>query len=334
MERTLPNLPHLPPLGVSMSILASEVPEVGVGVGVPEWVKVTPRGTADTRDGRRYGFSPETLAARFKADRVDVPVDLNHSIILKGGKGEAADAIGWAKEIEARPDGTYARIEWLPAGKAILAAKSHRYVSPTFFPDEAGNATWLHSIALLAAPALSMPALAGARPGGTGDKPSTIRQALGLDAGADEAACLAAIGVLQNEFVPLGLYADTLASLHAANAALATQRGEARSERLGRMLEDALNAGKMFPFERDHYVALCSTDAGLERVALLLANKPSHGLFTRSGLDGKHPDRSPENALKLADRAQRYRAARLSAGATLSVQEAVTHCAANPSAGQ
>lgn len=326
-------MPSLPPFNISTALLASELPPADANGEAARWIKVTPRGHAQTRDGRRYSFTPETLVARFQADGIDLAADLNHAIALKGAKGEDAGAIGWAKEVQARADGTYARIDWLPSGSAILAARSHRYVSPTFHHDDSGEATWLHSISLVPAPAMPMPALAAADVGRTGAAPTTIAEALGLDPTADEAACLAAIGALNAEFVPIGLFTDAVATLNAANTSLASHRGAARTTRVAGMLESALSAGKLLPYERPHYEALCSTDAGLERVGLLLANKLPHGLFQSSGLDGRQPDAGEADLPEtLAAKASRYRNDQARAGRTITHAEATRFVHANPTA--
>ncbi|WP_288582018.1 phage protease, partial [uncultured Methylobacterium sp.] len=191
----------LPPVkadfgGLGLGVVAGEVAVAAAGgdQAAPEWIRVTPRGTAGTRDGRSYSFDPEKLVARFAADAVDVAVDTDHGLALRAVKGERVDAVGYAAELQARPDGTYARVTWNDGGRAVLAARTHRYVSPTFHHDEAGRATWLHSISLVAAPALSMPALLHAL--GHTPEPSMkrIAAALGLPETADEAACLAALG--------------------------------------------------------------------------------------------------------------------------------------------
>ena len=181
---------------IGLGVVAGEIATAAAGDGqaTPEWIRVTPRGTAATRDGRSYSFDPEALVARFSADAVDVAVDTDHGLALRAVKGERVDAVGYAAELQARPDGTYARVTWNDGGLAVLAARTHRYVSPTFHHDETGRATWLHSISLVAAPALSMPALLHAL--GHTSEPSMkrIAAALGLPETADEAACLAALG--------------------------------------------------------------------------------------------------------------------------------------------
>lgn len=127
-----------------------------------DWIKVAPRGSVVTRDGRSYSFNPETLAARFAADGIDIPIDFDHAIAVKAKLGERADAVGWVKQLQARLDGLWARVEWLQTALSALTSRTHRFISPTFHHDVAGTATWLHSIALVAAPALSMPAIASA----------------------------------------------------------------------------------------------------------------------------------------------------------------------------
>jgi phage I-like protein len=130
--------------------------------GAANIVKVAPRGPVQTRDGRSYTFVPEVLVARFAADGIDLPVDLDHSVARSSQSGERADAVGWVKKLQARADGLYAHVEWLQSGLSVLASRTHRFISPTFHHDAGGTATWLHSIALVAAPALSMPAIASA----------------------------------------------------------------------------------------------------------------------------------------------------------------------------
>ncbi len=159
----------------------------------PEWIKVTPRGKSPTRDGRSYGFDPEVLAARFTADAIDIAVDTNHGLALRASRGEDVDPIGYAVDIQARADGLWARIKWLDPATAAAVVRKHRYVSPSFFPDATGEAVWLHSISLVATPALSMPALLHA----FGHPPEPfmkqIAKALGLPEDANEAACLSAL---------------------------------------------------------------------------------------------------------------------------------------------
>lgn len=278
---------------VALAAEASDAP--------PEWIKISPRGAATTRDGRSFEFSPEALIARFAADKVDLAVDVGHGLV----KDMGAPAVAWIQELQARDDGLYGRVDWLAAGKAILAAKSHRYVSPTFNHDEAGRATWLHSVSLVAAPALSdMPALASADPKQEQPTMKTILAALGLAATASEAEGLAALTALQGKIVDpstvvsKAIHDETLAKLAAATTKLTTIETETRKRDVDGVIEGALKAKKILPAQKDHYVALCSTDAGLSQVKAMLAVTPA--LLGATGLDNKDPEKGGGGELTAA----------------------------------
>lgn len=249
----------------------------------PRWVQVTPRGEVQVRDGRRFTFEPERLVARFKADAVDVPADLDHAISLKAKNGDRADAVGWISQLEARPNGTWALVDMLDAGKDALAKKTHRYISPTFH-HTAGLATWLHSIALVAAPALAMPAIASASLTNPQEPPmpNEIAKALGLAETADEAACLSAITTLTTGTVAKAVHDQALANLTAANervtaltAQLADRDKTDHDAKVTALLDGALKDKKIVPAQREHYAGLCATAEGLAQVTTLLASTPA-----------------------------------------------------------
>lgn len=299
---------------IAIGVVAGEVALASAGAG-PEWIKVTPRGPVKTRDGRSYSFNPEALAARFDADKVEVPVDVDHGLALRATRGERVDAVGYAAALQARDDGTYARINWLDGGLSILQAKTHRYVSPSFPHDAAGNAAWLHSISLVAAPALSMPALLHAL--GYSESPmKQIAKALGLAEDADEAACLAALGKLPKigavatalglaetadvqaclsaigtmrgaDVVPKTLHEQTVANLSAATTRIEALEKASRDEKVEQLLDGALKDKRIMPAQRVTLAALCATDEGFAQVKAHIAASPA--LLQASGLDGQRP---------------------------------------------
>lgn len=140
---------------------------VSVDAGQDGWIKIAPRGQFTTRDGRSMTVIPETLLARFAADAVDIPIDIDHAIAKKTIFGDSAPAVGWISRMEARPDGLYGFASWLEHGRATLAARTHRYISPTLKLDTSNVAVWIHSVSLVAAPAVSMPVVASAQPAST-----------------------------------------------------------------------------------------------------------------------------------------------------------------------
>lgn len=298
----------------------------------PEWVHVLPRGELVARDGRRFHIDPEALVARFQADGVDIAIDLDHALALRAPKGEAAPAQAWLKALDARPDGLWGQVDWLDGGKTVLAARTHRYLSPTFHHDDSGRATWLHSVALVAAPAMAgTPALASAltlpETRTTETRPMKgIATALGLTEDASEQACLTALGTMKAGLVKKDVHDETLAKLSAATGELAEMKRKARDAEVGAVLEDALKARKILPAQREHYAKLCATDEGLAGVKALLAATAEQ--LKPSGLDGKDPPAADGiaslSAEAIVEKASAYRTKQAAAGITLSIGEAVT----------
>jgi phage I-like protein len=239
--------------------------------GGPAWIKLTPRGAFTSRDGRNFIVEPEVLVERFNADKVSVPLDLDHATVKKAMFGEAAPAVAWIEELQARPDGLYGRVAWLQTGLDLLSAKSHRYISPSLKTDEHGRASWLHSAALVAAPGISMPAVASALPSNS-EIPmlKAIAAALNLAPEASEASCLSAIGELLTKRIDPAVHQQALDTLSAANTELATIKAAARKKDVDTLLEGALKAKKITPAQRPQFEALCATDDGLAQITKLI----------------------------------------------------------------
>ena len=265
-----------------MTLDADARPEVG-----PSWIMLAPRGRFTARDGRSFEVNPEQLVERFRAEGVDVPVDLDHATVKKALFGDAAPAIGWIKELAAKPDGLHGRVEWLATGLRRLAARTHRYISPSLKADENGVVSWLHSAALVAAPALSMPAVASADPNNrTKDTPmlKKIAAALGLAEDAGETACLNAIATL-GQRVDKAVHDQTLSTLSSTAAELDGLKKTIRDGKVKTLLDGALEAKKIVPAQRAHFETLCATDDGLGQVEKLIeATTPGLGA---SGIEKK-----------------------------------------------
>jgi len=272
----------------TIDVFAGDPQAVDKATG-PAWIKLTPRGAFTSRDGRNFIVEPEVLVERFNADKVSVPLDLDHATVKKAMFGEAAPAVAWIEELQARPDGLYGRVSWLAAGLEILTARSHRYISPSLKTDETGRATWLHSAALVAAPGISMPAVASALPSNSETNMlKAIAAALKLAPEASEASCLSAIGDLAKRIEP-AVHQQTLDTLAAANSELASLKATSRKEKVDALIEGALKAKKITPAQRPQYEALCASDDGLAQVTKLIETL-GVGLGA-SNLDGKNlPD--------------------------------------------
>ncbi|WP_439604345.1 phage protease [Shinella sp.] len=252
----------------------------------PEWIKLTPRGKFTARDGRVFDVDPELLAARFVQDGVDLPIDIDHATVKKAMFGEAAPAVGWVSKLEARADGLYGKVEWLADGLKVLAARTHRYISPTLKHDENGKAFWLHSAALVAAPAASMAAVASADLS-TLKEPTMLKAiaaALGLSEDASEASCLSTVNSLKARIDP-AVHQAALDQVKTLSADLDARNKADHQTKVDTLLDDALKAKKIVPAQRDQYAALCATTEGLAQVTALFGTMTA--TLGASGLDEK-----------------------------------------------
>lgn len=250
-------------------------------------------GTVKTRDGRTYRIDLAKLAARFAADGVKIPIDVNHATEILAPKGERADPVGWVTGVDVESTALFGTVEWAEPSTAPALLKSYPYVSPAF-PAKDGVAEWLKSVALVSSPALgNQPALAGASDLDTSQELPTMKtvfNALGLAETATEAECLAAVTTLKAKADPAtivskAVFDETVVKLSAATAELDAIKAATRKAKIDAVIEGALTAKKILPAQRDHYTALCATDAGLASVEALLAASPV--LLAASGLDEK-----------------------------------------------
>lgn len=301
----------------------------GAEISETQEIKIAPRGKTATRDGRAYDFDPELLVSRFEADGIEIPVDLEHSLSSFGNSSQGA--IGWIAKLMARPDGLYGEVAWLGTGIEILKARSHRYLSPTFKHDEFGKASWLHSVALVAAPALSkQTALANAQPNHEEQPMSLDKLAakLGLQESASEDALLSALETRLDNSVDKSVHDEAVAKLTAATGELASLKEADHKAKVDALLEAALKDKKIVPAQRDHYEKLCAAEDGLEQVtALLAASTPG---LSKSGLDDASPpggDGASDqiDPVQLAAKANAYQGEMADKGVTVPIEQAVLH---------
>ena len=318
--------------GVALHALASALPK-DAAANPPEWITVFPAGGAIlTRDGRRYEIDAAALMAAYAGDGIEIPVDIDHSVDagLFGGRPIIG---GWIAELRATKNGGLeAKVDWLGDGRDRIAARTHRYTSPSFYHTKEGRATRLKAVSLVPAPALAnQPALAAASQ--TANEPATetgmdkIAQALGLAGTPDETALLAALNAKLAGLAPKAELDAANASLAAATTELATLKAETRKVKVDGVIEAALAAKKILPAEREDYLALCATDEGLATVEKLLGAKTP--VLGGSGLGEKpQPGQGKVDAsdpAKLGAAASAYMAEQAAKGITVSAAEAVAH---------
>jgi phage I-like protein len=162
----------------------------------PEWVQIMPAGTFRGRDGRgpyRLADAGAVIAASMEEAGGRLPIDENHAIDLAAPRGGPSPAVGWIVALEARADGIWGRVEWLDAGRDLIAGKRYRGLSPVFLHDKSGTVRRIERAALTNLPNLPIRTLHATTETDPMDFIVKLRAALGLAEDADEAAILAAV---------------------------------------------------------------------------------------------------------------------------------------------
>lgn len=188
--------PHL----FKASMAALDLPSPA-GDGVPEWVHLLPTAegkvqTTDQRGPYEVADAEAIIAASF-ADQPKLQIDENHAEDLKSGKGEPSPARGWITELQARADGIWGKVEWTGAGRALVADKAYRAMSPVILHDKAKRV-----VAILRASLVNRPNLKGLvslNQESSMDAMAKMAAALGLAEGASEADILTAIKALKDK---------------------------------------------------------------------------------------------------------------------------------------
>ncbi|WP_052023450.1 phage protease [Rhizobium sp. PDO1-076] len=238
--------------------------------------------------------NPDEVVGRFNSEGRKLPIDENHSTDLAGKQGFSSPARGWIVEMQSRTDGIWARVEWTPAGHSLMGEKAYGYLSPVFtHPRKPPFVVQrLQSVALTNDPNLtSLTSLHSTSMENTMDL-EALRKALGLPETADDAAIIAAAhaahtaqaahtALLPRLAEVAGVAATTApdalvtalqakatppASIAAENADLKEQVTSLNSrltelvtttskERAVSVVDAAINATKLVPALRDHFIA-------------------------------------------------------------------------------
>lgn len=271
-----------------------------IAAGAPEWVQLLPLGEVRPRDGRET-WRVEDAAALVATSLAGVDgllIDYDHQTEFTRQSGNTAKAAAWMREIAVRDDGIWARVEWTEAGRAAVAAKEYRFISPVFLFDKETRAiTRILRAGLTNDPALTLKALAKRE----ADNPEEtmkellekLRKILGLAEDADQAAVCAAIEkavdgakgkddgetkALASVAKALGLSEDakaeeieTAAASATAKAAQAGKGGDAlarlakleeqrATEKAEASVDAAVKAGKLTPAQRDWALGYAAKD--------------------------------------------------------------------------
>lgn len=333
--------------------LHSPMPEAGADA-VPDWVHLVPAGSFQGIDGRGPYRARDLAAiatASMKPGRL--VIDENHATDLAAPRGEAAPARGWIVEMQARADGLWGRVEWTAAGRALVADRAYRGISPAMAVDKRDKATVRAVLraSLVNNPNLNLATLHSKQEGSSVDLVK-LRASLGLAEDADEAAILAAaeaartaisthaaqlkqiadaakadkpeVGAIVTVLQARGADdADALRStLTTLQAELNTLKADGAKARATQVVDDAIRAGKPIPKTlRDHYIARHAADpVAVEKELGGLPSLHAGGVVKPPAEGGDAAD-----PVVLAAAAADYQREQADKGVSISTAEAVMH---------
>jgi phage I-like protein len=102
---------------------------------LPEWIRLLPLGKVELADHREPFTVDEasltSMVAAFQTRGIDLVIDYEHQSM----NGERAPAAGWIKNLEARTDGLWGRVDWTRQAQEYLAQREYRYFSPVLRLD-------------------------------------------------------------------------------------------------------------------------------------------------------------------------------------------------------
>jgi phage I-like protein len=259
---------------------------------------VPPDKTIKGRDGREWkNPNPKQVALNSIARLSLLPIDENHATDLAAPKGGSAPAFGWMKNLCADASGTIcADVEWTERGREALAKKEYRFISPVFLFNEKSEINCILRAALTNSPNLNLPALNSEQRENkfVTEVPMNeeLLAALGLPKTATEAEALAAAKALNAAKTAASAQTDTsrvdltayapradLNAMEARAAAAEKQLAELCAAQLKKdaeaAVDEAIKSRKFAPASRAEYLALCSTQAGLESFKKIAAATPA-----------------------------------------------------------
>lgn len=296
-----------------VAALCFQLPASSAAELPPERLVLIPAPGADGMirgvDGRAWRMPrPDAVVSAFAQPRA---ITENHAGQLAAERGAASPAFAWIESIAVESGAIVGQVTWTPRGIAAFAARDYRYLSPEFRFDAKTDAI----TALVGASLVNDPNFPQLALNHEGDHPpeshvsKAIAAALGLAESVDDAACITAINTLRTDrdtarsaaatpdparFVLRAELDTALGRATTAEAALNAARAAQTEAAILQAVDAAQAAGKVIPATRDHYLALCRTDGGLELFNKLAASMPVIGDVTHTakrpeaGASGSH----------------------------------------------
>lgn len=188
---------------LASAVISAHVAELSADAADGVWIQLIPAGTFSGRDGRGPYHAGDQASLQRVAEltrsyhgAAEIVFDYEHQTLKAPENGKPAPASGWIKEVEARTDGLFGRVEWTAAAAAAIRAREYRYLSPVFFHDKDGNVLALQNVALTNAPNLNLAEVSAHSVFHQTHKEDPMKRvlaALGLAEGASEDDALIAI---------------------------------------------------------------------------------------------------------------------------------------------
>jgi phage I-like protein len=278
MDRTRP---LASPLAAERLVIALQA---ALGAEPPEWVHLIPAGVFRGVDGRGpYRLADPTAVITASAALLPAPIDEAHVTDLGAATGAPAPARGWIVELQARENGIWGRVEWTDAGRALVADRAYRGISPVMDIAKAdGEVRLLRRASLTNVP--NLPQLTTLHAEGAAmdeELMKRLRAILGLDEAADAAAIITAMEAVMADRTMqaqrAGKALETATTLQSQmqqlREELTAARTERARERAAGVVDKAIHDGKPVKALRDHYISRHAQDP--EAVERELAAMPS-----------------------------------------------------------
>lgn len=268
--------------------------------GAPDWVHLVPAGTSKARDGRRFVVTdPQALVRVFEAQALDLAIDYEHQLDRPEARNSGpVPAAGWIKELAARADGIWGRVEWTKRAKELIGNREYRYLSPSMIRDKnTGRVLKINGAGLVHRPALHLTALASQEDTMADETTLLERLAalLGISIDDGEDAILDAFEKRLKEggkpdpakYVPIEAVEDMMKDR-------ATEKTALKSERVATKVEKAFQEGYLTPAMRSWATELCSVDEASFDAFLSRAN-PAYAALTTELCAGTPPGYKPQD---------------------------------------
>lgn len=289
-----------------LAALCFELPAFAAGELAPETITLIPApgpdGFVRGVDGRAWRLTqPARVVAAFNRKRA---ITENHAGRLAAPRGESSPAFGWIDGVREEGGAIVGDVSWTPRGDAALNAREYRYFSPEFEWDtDSSEILALVGGSVVNDPNFTQLALNAEH---TEEPPMSllaICAALSLASTADESACVTAINAIKAEkqtalnaaqqpdptkFAPREELNVALNRATTAETQIAELRKTQTEGEIVQLVDQAQAAGKVIPATREHYLAMCRAEGGVDRFKQLVAVMPVLGAPAKD-LD-KKPD--------------------------------------------